>query len=313
MKVLFHANEINLRGTTVAIADYAKYNQEILGNESVLGYFEDAPKVRDGGTEKVALRHLQEKFEIRPYSLSNIESSMHDIDFGYFLRSGQKEILPTNIKCGVHSVFQFKEPHGDVYAYISAWLSNKMSGGSIPYVPHVVMLPEPKKDYRSFFGIRKDQIVIGRLGGLTSFDIPFVKNEIIEILNTNSRYVFLFLNTDVFIHHPNVKYLRATVDPLQKANFINTCDGFIHAREKGESFGLAICESLYLNKPVLAFNGGEDQHHIDLLKNTDLLYGCSNLKEKIISIKDFKGDYRRLVEQFNPKEVMNKFDKVFLA
>ena len=115
------------------------------------------------------------------------------------------------------------------------------------------------------------------------------------------------------VHHPNVKYLRATVDPLQKANFINTCDGFIHAREKGESFGLAICESLYLNKPVLAFNGGEDQHHIDLLKNTDLLYGCSNLKEKIISIKDFKGDYRRLVEQFNPKEVMNKFDKVFLA
>jgi len=313
MKILFHTNQINFRGTTVAVADYARYNQEILGNESVLGYLVDAPNFGDGKTEQIALHHLQKEFEIRPYTLANMESYIGDIDFGYFLRSGQAEALPKNIKCGVHSVFQFNEPHGNVYAYISEWLAKKMSSGNIPYVPHIVKLPEPIKDYRSFLGIRDDQVVIGRLGGATTFDISFVKEAIIDILNSTNRYVFLFLNTDEFIRHPNIKYLRAIVDPLQKSNFINTCDGLIHARMQGESFGLAICESLYLNKPVLAFNGGHDQHHIDVLKTTDLLYDRTNVKEKIMAIKDFSGKYRDLVDKFNPKNVMERFNKVFLG
>jgi hypothetical protein len=109
-----------------------------------------------------------------------------------------------------------------------------------------------------------------------------------------------------------VIHVNAIVDPLQKSNFINTCNGFIHARAQGESFGLSICESLHLNKPVLAFNGGIDRHHIDLLSSTDLLYSKGNVKEKILSIKDFKGDYRGLVTKFNPVTVIEKFNEVFL-
>ena len=36
MRVLFHTNTLNYRGTTVAISDYARYNQEVLGNESII-------------------------------------------------------------------------------------------------------------------------------------------------------------------------------------------------------------------------------------------------------------------------------------
>ena len=38
MKIGFHDNSLNLRGTSVALFDYAYYNQKILGNESVIFY-----------------------------------------------------------------------------------------------------------------------------------------------------------------------------------------------------------------------------------------------------------------------------------
>jgi hypothetical protein len=37
MKIVgFHSNELNERGTNVAMFDYAKYNEEILGNKSYI-------------------------------------------------------------------------------------------------------------------------------------------------------------------------------------------------------------------------------------------------------------------------------------
>ena len=38
MKILFHDNTLTERGTSVALYDYAKYNEEILGNESYICY-----------------------------------------------------------------------------------------------------------------------------------------------------------------------------------------------------------------------------------------------------------------------------------
>jgi hypothetical protein len=60
------------------------------------------------------------------------------------------------------------------------------------------------------------------------------------------------------------------------------------------------------------FFNGSDQHHIDILGETNLLYDQTNVMEKILSIKDIQGNYRELVDKFNPTVVMNKFNKVFL-
>ena len=99
----------------------------------------------------------------------------------------------------------------------------------------------------------------------------------------------------------------------EKTDFILSCDAMIHGRSDGESFGLAICESLFHNKPVFAFNGGRDQHHIDLLHNTDLLYNDSNeFHKKLLNIKSLSFNYSSIVEQFSPENVMQKFNKVFL-
>ena len=99
----------------------------------------------------------------------------------------------------------------------------------------------------------------------------------------------------------------------RKADFINTCDAMIHARERGESFGLSIAEFLSLNKPVLAWNNGHDLNHLDMLKDSGLLYNdASHLNYLLHNLPDFKEDWTKRVEQFKPVPVMNKFKEVFL-
>ena len=88
----------------------------------------------------------------------------------------------------------------------------------------------------------------------------------------------------------------------------------LHGRELGESFGLAISEFLFHNKPVLAWSGGFDRNHVQMLQHTGLLYDDEKqLREKLLSIRDYKnGDYKAIVEPFTPANVMRKFQQVFL-
>jgi hypothetical protein len=321
MKILFHANTLNFRGTTVALTDYARYNRTILGNESIITYNMDLGYSKDMGSELAVISELAKEFTILAYSDTSPEGGsleqwidMHQPDLTYFIRAGQKEPLPTNSKTAVHSVFQFNEPHGDKYAYVSDWLSRKMSNGTIPFVPHIVDLPEPNKDYREAFGIRQDQIVVGRYGGYYTFDLPFVKQTVQQLASESDKFVFLFMGTEPFVNLPNVFFIKETQDTQKKANFINTCDVMLHGRERGESFGLSIAEFLSLNKPVLSWNNGHDLNHLDMLKDSGLLYNDGNdIKRILNSLPDFKEDWTKRVEQFKPIPVMNKFKKVFLS
>lgn len=316
MKVLFHANTLNYRGTTVAITDYAKYNQEILGNESVIAYNVSLGYEKDMGSEQTVVDELKKRFNVVGYREGDLEGiiSKEQIDTAYFIRAGQKEYLPKNCKTAVHAVFQFNEPHGDRYAYISNWLSKEMSDGTIPYVPHIVELPTPTSSYRDALGIDKNKIVIGRLGGYYTFDIPGIKEYIKRLVNDNDTFVFLFVGTEPFIDHPNVKFINEIHSLQKKANFINTCDCMLHARQRGESFGLSIAEFLALNKPVLAWNGGYDRNHLDMLKDSGTLYNNEDdLNYMLHNLNDFKQDWSDRVKDFKPEPVMKKFNEVFLT
>lgn len=326
MKVLFHTNTLNYRGTSVAITDYAKYNQEILGNESVIAYCKTYGQEKDMGNEPAVIDELEKKFQVISYRAGDLSKKIdrEKIDVAYFITSGQKqsglpplpetdEDFPTNCKTAVHAVFQFNEPHGDRYAYISKWLSDKMSGGTIPYVPHIVKLPEPSGDYRQALGIGTDKIVIGRIGGYFTFDIPEVKNYISKLVQSTDKFVFLFVGTEPFINHPNVKFINEIHSPQKKANFINTCDAMLHARMRGESFGLSIAEFLSLDKPVLAWAGGHDLNHTEMLKDSGTLYNNEmELSYLLDNCRDLKQDWRSRVSEYQPDKVMNKFKEVFL-
>jgi hypothetical protein len=87
----------------------------------------------------------------------------------------------------------------------------------------------------------------------------------------------------------------------------------IHARERGESFGLSIAEFLFFNKPVLAWNGGHDKNHLEMLKGSGTLYSNEDdLNYMLHNLNDFKDDWSARVSEFKPEIVMKKFNEVFL-
>lgn len=319
MKILFHDNGLGIRGTTQALFDFAYYNETILGNESVIFYdsshHSHCPEM---------VQKFREQFDaVHPYSgdfherLDHICQNEH-IEACYFIKSGlQDGKLSRTCRNLVHAVFQDFDPHGDVYAYISQWLSAYRSNGHFPYVPFVVTLPEPDRNLREQLAIPDDAFVFGRHGGVETFDIAFVKKGVANALKRHNRLYFLFLNTEKFIEHPRVIFLDSISNRVEKANFISSCDAMIHGRHRGESFGLAICEFLYFNKPVLSWRGGIDQNHLSLLEHDqNLLYrdkeGLAKLIDNLIDGAGEHKDFSRLVGQYSPQNVMSQFHDVFL-
>jgi hypothetical protein len=83
----------------------------------------------------------------------------------------------------------------------------------------------------------------------------------------------------------------------------------------GESNGLAISEFLFHNKPVLAWEGGFDQNHNEMLKPYDLLYkeDEQDAYERILDLPNrVNRDYNQIVAKYNPNNVMRQFKDVFI-
>jgi len=317
MKILFHDNYLSLRGTTVSLFDYAHFNETILNNESYIIFNNKS----SSNSEKV-LQKLTDRFPNKIFSYSNFSEidticKKEKIDATYFIKSGNHDgKLTTYSKNLVHAVFQEYQPHGEVYAYVSDWLSKKMTDGKTPFVPHIVNLPKPTKNIRKELGIPEDSFVFARYGGESEFNIPFVKEAIVEYAEKEDSVWFIFFNTIPFCDHPRIKFFEGFSDMQFKSNVIESSDAMIHARLMGESFGLAICEFLYGGKPVLAWSGGQDQHHVELLKDTGLLYkNKEEVLEKMNTLKNknfIKENYANIVNKFSPENVMQIFSRVFL-
>lgn len=321
MRILFHTNTLNYRGTTVAVTDYARYNQEILGNTSIIGYNADWPYYVDGGNEPQVVEQLSKYYQVvncqdNQDTYEKIVDQFK-IDNFYSIRYGVLAPYPTNCKTSIHAVFQAYEPHGSAYAYVSEWLANTISNNfstTCAFVPHIIDLPPPTQNLRHLWNIPQHAKVFGRHGGLNTFDITWVKETINKLLSYRLDYYFVFANTDRWIDHPRVIFLDTIYDLQTKSNYINSCDAMIHARSQGESFGLSIAEFLSQNKPVLAWRGGGDQNHTIMLQDSGLLYNDpEDLEILLNNFYLFYQNWRQRVQSYAPSEVMTKFQQVFLS
>lgn len=301
MKILFHSNQLGIRGTEVALYDYAHYNETTLGNISYIA----APANSDMST----LSKFKNRFNDRVLLYEDF-NSLKDIsvDCAYFIKAGFNDgkLIP-GVKNIVHYVFNGVDPHGDVYVGVSEWLGKKYN---TDYLPHIVSLPEVEENYRRYFQYSNDDIVFGRYGGEDQFDLPYLKMVVEASANVGIK--FLFMNTRVFTsNHPNIIYLNSAYEEVIKRAFINTCDAMIHGRSDGESFGLSIAEFLFCNKPVVTNIEARDRNHITMLKDKGYYYSSpdelfailSNFQKKEYSVKN-------LVEDFSPEKVMSKFNTI---
>ena len=303
--VLFFDPNLNERGTSIATYDYALYNETLLGNKSTI------VSLKQGSLE--SLSKFNSRFET---ILANNIQEIQQIpcDYYYTLKYGHNDgNLHRQAKNLVHTVFPAFDPHGDVYAYVSKWLAESHGNGH-PYVPHMINLPEVEEDYKTFFNIADDQLVVGWYGG-DNFEIPFARQAVIDIANTRKDIIFLFMNQTPFCDLKNVIFVNGTTDQVEKVAFINTCDVMIHARERGETFGLAIAEFSSKNKPVITYLNSPEQSHIQLLGSKGLYYDDYNsLYSLLSSLKkdNFKEQDWNCYREFTPEKVMEQFNNVFL-
>lgn len=317
MRVAFHSNQLGVRGIEVALYDYALYNRELLGNESVI--------ISDANADLAAYAKFSNQFEVFLYKdFGELQHYVDrkNIEVVYYQKSGQHDgKLVSNAKNVIHSVFQFYEPHGEVYAYISEWLANQMGGPTQPYVPYIVdiLKYDHNENYREFFNIPKDATVFGYYGGPDSFNIDFAKKAVVDVARANKNVYFIFMNSIPFCNESNVLFVEGTTDFHKKIGFINTCDACIHARNGGESFGLTVAEFSSKNKPVITTSyctvALNDLAHLHMLGDRAVLYNnyseLINILTNFRSIADSSKDWNAY-KQFTPVQVIEKFKNTFL-
>lgn len=306
MKVAFLLNQIDNRGTGNAVYDYAHYNEEILGNKSLI-YCADMSPPNKEMEEK-----LLQRFGSIYHQFIHIPA-----DVLYHIKSGENNGISTaTLRYAVHAVFNASDPHGDRYAAISQWLGEK---NGVPWVPHIVSLPSHNDSYRDSFEIPSTATVFGRHGGSNTFDIPFAWSAINRALSKRKDIWFLFLNTTrptiSFYDENRVKFLDATVDPYKKRTFINSCNVMLHARHRGETFGISVGEFAICDKPVLTYGNSEEKAHLQELV---AYYAYYNEEELLAGLLlDWRSEDNDLFsysryKNYTPENVMKKFKEVFL-
>jgi hypothetical protein len=319
VRIAFHSNQLGLRGTEVALYDYANYNEELLGNESLIVYPKHAP-----GNHPKAIERFKSRFTLHPYDnfaeVDRLVDGAH-IDTFYAIKAGSKDgVLASGCKNSIHAVFPLEpleETHGDRFAFVSEWLSKHCSNGRTPYVPHIVTLPPPQYNLRAHLDIPADAFVVGGYGGEDSFDVPFAPQAIREALEKRSNLFFLFLNFKPFIRHERVVFLPGSSSTQLKADLVEACDAMLHARLLGESFGLACGEFSIRNKPVMTYGSSPQQSHLDILGDKAMKY--YDQEDLQMYLEDLDKEYfvgknwDAYSKHFNPEVVMSKFKEVFLS
>jgi glycosyltransferase involved in cell wall biosynthesis len=315
MKIALHDNSLSLRGTTVAIYDWAFWLREYLELEPIIMYDTQHPANNNGVVNK-----FQKQFPVFGYSnVSQIDEILEKNECDYFFmeKSGKPDgVISTVCKNLVNAISVCDESHihGDVFAMGSKWLS-KITNYKIPYVPYIVHLPDEQENMRNELGIPEDALVLGRNGGWETFDLSFVKETIIEIINQRSDLWFVFQFTEPFYKHERIIYLEGTPDLNQKVKFINTCDAMIHARYIGESFGLSCAEFSIRNKPIITYYNSPERNHIDILGERGIYYENKNDIFHILKNLD-KNQINQLewncYQDYSPENVVQKFKEVYL-
>lgn len=308
---------MNLRGTHIAMFDYALHNQEMLGNQSVILYDELAQNHEPSVTDK-----FRKHFELVPYRAFNDLgkiSEKNGIDAIYIIKSGEiDEQVVAGVPNLIHAVFpqQVSQRHGEVYAFVSEWLSKECSNNKFPYVPHMISLPAVDENLRRQLNIPARATVFGCYGGSDSFNIKFVQQSIQKVLSDRSDAYFIYMNIAPFAQHDRIRFLPGNADMNYKVKFINTCDAMIHARGIGESFGLACGEFSIRNKPVITYALSPQRSHLDILGDKAVTYKGPKELERILTGFDRNWSANQhwdcYSEEFSPAPVMEKFKEVFL-
>ncbi len=319
--IIFAIADLNVRGTCVALYDYALYNETLLGNKSII-----LTSGKANHNQK-AVRRFENRFPVVYYTTLE---SFRDLavenkaDIIYFIKYGRTDpfntiIFPENIKLCNHCVFDMSEPHGHVYTGVSKEVALKYKRTS--FVPHMISIkPDDRYNMREKLGIPKDAVVFGRYGGDDTFNLNFCKDIIRRVsADTNKNIYFLFANTNRFTDNKKCIFLESLTDMDEKNRFIQTCDAYIECGTMGHSFGLAIGEFNVSGRPIIAYRPDMytqkttfwNDAHIKILGDTGIYFETPKEFENAI-LKFEKKTAKNMYTEYTPEKVMAIFKSVFI-
>ena len=241
---------------------------------------------------------------------------------------------PLRIPVAVHAVFQTNEPHGTIFASISRQLSletgqlARCKGNEDIYVDYIVdykfdelvmNVEHMRISKRDELGIASDCLVLCRHGGYETFNIPFVRDNLVTIIDMLENVEVILMNTHPLEKgHSRIHEVQGDSSIEGKALYFAACDAMLHARMDGETFGLAVAEFSLRNKPVLTYDGilpGYARAHLGILQDRGLYYKdlstlqalISSLVKNGIPTRDFNA-----YANYSRANILPKFERVFI-
>ena len=313
----FWTPQLDVRGSCDALYHYAHYFEKILGGKSVIIIPENNNSINiTPNNEKEGIEKFEKRFSIFKHNtLENLDDIIlkENITILYLIKYGKNDNIYSRIIPNIiHCVFDLSEPHGKVYIAVSEQLANKYNQKE--YLPHMIgLVKTTDENLRKELNIPEKSIVIGRHGGMDTFNLDFVKTVIQMIVRERDDIYFLFANTPEFDKHKQIIHVPRFSDTLYKQKFINTCDAYIEAGVLGHSFGIAQGEFSVFHKPLIMYGGAvwNDSHRKIVGCDGIYYYNNRDLYDIIVNFEKNK-KYPNCYTDFTPEKIMEKFKEIVL-
>lgn len=315
VKIAFNLKNIDVRGTATAGYDYAVSLKEYYNIDSILLASNNETH------DEIAILKFKKRFQLFYYdNYDDINKIVKDnlCDILYTIKYGKNDgVNKCCIPEVIHCVFDMSEPHGSLYVGVSKYVANKY--GYNLYVPHMISLKPSKTNdnMRKMLNIPNDAIIFGRHGGIDTFNINFVMDNIIKIVNEYKNIYFVFVNTLNFYTHNQIIYLDKIIDNDIKNKYISTLDAYIEAGSLGHSFGIACGEVSINNKPIILYDSPNlwNKAHIDIIGDKGIYFTDSDSFYKAITEfnpKNYINKDLNAYKYYNPKNIIKIFKETFI-
>jgi len=317
MKIAFMSNKLTLRGTEVALYNYADYNEKYLGNTSVI-ITRDYYKLGDARDIHIeAYNKFTNRFPVFYYTdMNDVEAiiTREDIHVIFIEKAGSWDgLLARNCFNIIHCVFTTLQPHGNLYCALHEFL-NDICKTNVPIILYMAIVEEAEGDLRESLGIPKDAIVFGTYSGKECFDIEYIR-KVVETVGSDPSFpniYFIFMYIDPFgPPSDRIKFLPGTSDMIYKRKFINTCNAMLYGRHGGETFGLSVAEFSLCDKPVIGRAEEHSRAHLMILGDDMIKHNNYDELYEIVTQwpKHNKDVSKNGYKKYTPAYVMNIFNQ----
>jgi len=325
INIIFFARHFTYDDTELSLYNYARYNEEILGNKSYIVCFREDSKPKElGFTHRESFDRFKQRFTIIEIDyLLEIKQIIetYNISFFYTQTHGGSDIYHFDNKeiwgnCSTikHCVYTTTVLDADHNICLTPML-NVRYNTNLPVIPYIVWVPPFIKDLRKDLNIPAEATVFGRNGVFGNFNIDYVKEAIKEIVLNDTNKYFLFMNTEKFYNHPRIIHIESNLNLIYRTRFINTCDAMINGNSVAETFNLYIAEFSFKNKPIITSRCGGGGH-IKILGDKAVIYDSKEellqILKDIRSIISLRTDWNAY-KQYSAKYVMSLFQNIFLT